>query len=80
MTATEFRQQLYKVLGKLADSGGSVRITHRGRNFYMVPEAKPTLMERLVPHDTLRADPDEIVNGEASAWEWDEERNLDSLS
>ncbi|MEX2443259.1 MAG: hypothetical protein WD492_06630 [Alkalispirochaeta sp.] len=79
MTATEFRQELYKVLAELAVSGGSAKITHRGRAFYVIPEADPPLMERLIPHDTLRVEPEEIITDGASEWEWNEDRNLDSL-
>jgi antitoxin (DNA-binding transcriptional repressor) of toxin-antitoxin stability system len=80
VTATEFRQQLYQVLGRIAESGTGVTITHRGRTFSIVPEAKPVLMERLVPHDTLMVSPDELVAAESPPWEWHEERNLDGIS
>lgn len=80
MTATEFRQRLYTVLGELAESGGRAVITHRNRTFFIVPQESPALTERLVRHDTLRVDPDELVAAEPPVWEWDEERNLGSLS
>lgn len=80
MTATEFRQRLYQVLNEVADSGTRAVVTHRNRTFYVEPEAKPLLTDRLVRHDTLGVSPDELVAAESPAWEWNEERNLDGLS
>ena len=80
MTATEFRQHLYQVLNEVANSGTRAVVTHRNRTFFVVPEAKPLLTDRLVRHDTLRVTPEELVAAEAPAWEWNEEGNLDGLS
>ncbi len=80
MTATEFRQRLYQVLGELADSGGNAIITHRNRTFLVVPKEQPVLTERLIPHNTLLVDSEELVDAEMPGWEWDEERNLGTLS
>lgn len=80
MTATEFRQHLYQVLNEVADAGTRAVVTHRNRTFYVVPEAKPLLTDRLVRHDTLRVSPDQLVEGGPPLWEWNEEGNLDGLS
>ena len=80
MTATQFRQQMYQVLAELARSGGQATVTHRDRTFFVVPESHPSLMDRLVPHDTLRVNADELIAAESPAWEWNEEHNLDGLS
>ena len=80
MPTTEFRHQLHKILGTLADSGGKAVITHRNRTFFLVPEDEPALTERLVPHDTLLVDPDELFHAEPPVWEWGEDRNLGPLA
>ena len=79
MTATEFRQQLYVVLAELAESGGSVRITHKNRTFRIEPEDGASFIERLVRHDTLNVPADDLVAAEPAGRQWDEDRNLDGL-
>lgn len=44
--------------------------------YFLVPQEQRTLRERLVPHDTLLVDPDELVNADNPAWEWNEEQNF----
>ena len=80
MTATEFRQQLYAVLNRMADQGGSVTITHKNRAFRLTPENNRGLLDRLVPHDTLNVPPDDLSAAEYSLWEWREPENLDGIS
>ena len=80
MTATQFRRQIYQVLSDLARSGGQATVTHRDRTFFIVPKARPALMDRLVSHDTLRVHADNLIAAESPAWEWSEDRNIDGLS
>ena len=80
MKATEFRQHLYTVLGRLADEGGTVTITHKNRTFRVIPDENRGFLERLVPHDTLNVPPDDLVAAESSGWEWREPENFDGIS
>ena len=80
MTATEFRQHLYTLLGRLADKGGTVTITYKNQTFRLIPEENRGILDRLVPHDTLNVSPDDLVTAESSGWEWREPENLDGIS
>jgi len=80
MTATQLRQQLYVVLGRIAESGDTVEVTHKNHTFRIVPEDRRTFTDRLVPHDTLLVPANELVTGEPGDWQWSEDRNLDRLS
>jgi antitoxin (DNA-binding transcriptional repressor) of toxin-antitoxin stability system len=80
MTATELRQQLYVILGRLADTGETVRITHKNHVFSLVPEEPRSFRDRLVRHPTLLVQPDELVASDANGRQWNEERNFDRLS
>ncbi|MFW5718004.1 MAG: hypothetical protein ACOCY8_07520 [Spirochaetota bacterium] len=80
MTATELRRQLYVVLGRIAESGDTVRVTHKNHSFRIVPDDRRPFTERLVRHDTLLVPADELVASEPGDWQWDEDHNLDRLS
>lgn len=80
MTATEFRQHLYTVLGRLAEQGGTVTITHKNRTFNLTPDENRGVLDRLVRHDTLNVPPDDLLAAESSGWEWREPENLDGIS
>jgi antitoxin (DNA-binding transcriptional repressor) of toxin-antitoxin stability system len=80
MTATQLRQQLYVVLGRIAESGDTVEVTHKNHTFRIVPEDTRTFTDRLVRHDTLLVPADELVASEPGDWQWSEDRNLDRLS
>lgn len=79
MTATELRQRLYAVLGRIAESGETVRVTHKDHSFRIVPEQTKPFADRLVRHDTLRVPADRIVSGEPGDWQWNEVQNIDGV-
>lgn len=79
MTATQLRQQLYVVLGRIAETGDTVRVTHKNRSFRIVPEDGRTFTERLVRHNTLLVPADDLVASDRGNWQWSEDRNLDRL-
>ena len=80
MTATQLRQQLYVVLGRIAESGDTVRVTHKNRTFRIVPDDRRSFTERLVRHNTLLVPADELVSSRLGDWQWSEDRHLDPLS
>lgn len=80
MTATQLRQQIYVVLGRIAESGDTVRVTHKNHRFRIVPDDARSFVDRLVRHDTLLVPADDLVGGEPDDWQWSEDRNLDRLS
>ena len=69
MTATDLRRNVYQVLAHISETGERAVITHRGRTFLLIPEAQTPLMERPIPHATLRVPPEQLVAAEAAEWD-----------
>jgi len=63
VTATKLRQNLYRILDRVAETGETVEIV-RGDKVLKIAVASPRKkMKRLVSRkDYLKADPDEIVH------------------
>jgi hypothetical protein len=78
VTATELRQNLYKILDRVAESGEDVIVRRKGRILRIKGEKSVSRFDSLVPHDIIVGDPDELVSLKTS--EWDEEKNLHGLS
>ncbi len=76
MTATEFRRRLYTVRAELAETGGTATVAHKGRRFRIVAENAPRFTDRLVRHDTLKVDADDLVAAESGGWDWTKGKNL----
>lgn len=79
VTATELRQNLYKILDRVAEGGEEVTIRRKGKKIRLIAAVPKKRSDRLVPHDTIIGDPDDpdFFN---TPWEWNEERNLEGLS
>jgi antitoxin (DNA-binding transcriptional repressor) of toxin-antitoxin stability system len=70
MTATELRQDLYRLLDRVLETGEPLEIERRGRRLRIVPEQPPRKLDRLVAHpDYVTGDPEDLVHVDWSA-EW----------
>lgn len=74
MTATALRKDLYQALDQVAESGTPVEIERKGKKLLIMVADKVDKFARLVPHDSIVGDPDELVN--LKVYEWTEEKNL----
>ena len=75
ITATKLRQNLYRILDEIIDSGIPVRINRKGEILKIIPEKKKSKFERLTEHITIVGDPESII-GISFDDEWKEKDNL----
>ncbi len=70
VTASQLRQDVYRLLDEVLDTGVPIEIERRGRHLRIVPEEAPSKLARLVPHDDyIVGDPEELVHMDWSG-EW----------
>lgn len=69
MTASRLRQDIYRVLDRILETGEVVEIERRGRRLIIRPEETPSRLERLKPRDYLHVAPEDLVHVDwADAW------------
>jgi hypothetical protein len=70
LTASELRQNVYRLLDEVLRTGIPLEIERGGRRLRIVPTEAPSKLSRLEPHpDTIVGDPEEIVDYDWSG-EW----------
>ena len=70
ITASELRQDIYRVLDEVLETGVPVEIERRGRRVRLVPDDVPSKLARLTPHPgTIVGDPEDLVHIDWSG-EW----------
>ena len=63
ITASDLRQDIYRILDSVLDSGQPVEVERRGRRLKIAAVAPVSKLSRLVPQTKfLRGDPDAIVS------------------
>lgn len=75
VAATKLRQNLYRILDEILDSGIPVKINRKGEILMIIPEKKKSKLERLTEHKTIVGDPDSIIKTNFDN-EWKEKDNL----
>ncbi len=67
-SATELRQNIYRILDEVLESGTPVEVKRHGKLLRIAP-VEDNLWSRLERRDTIRCDPDELVHLDWSeAW------------
>jgi len=69
VTASKLRQDIYNLLDHVLETGEPLEIERKGGLLKIVPEKKPSKLDRLVPHDGIIGDPEELVHMDWSK-EW----------
>lgn len=72
ITASKLRENIYRVLDQVVETGVPVEIERRGRRLKIVPADEPARgkLDRLDPHpDAIVGDPEDLVHLDWSA-EW----------
>jgi len=69
MTASTLRKNIYRLLDQVLETGQPLEIERKGRLLRVVPVGQPSKIARLVKHDCLRGDPEDIVHVDWSG-EW----------
>lgn len=68
ITASELRQDIYRLLDEVLETGVPLEVERRGRRVRVVPEETPSKLARLTPHPgTIVGDPEDIVHMDWSA-------------
>jgi antitoxin (DNA-binding transcriptional repressor) of toxin-antitoxin stability system len=63
VTASQLRQNVYRLLDEVLDSGVPLEIERRGKLLRVVPVPLPNKLERLVPHhQAIVGDPEDFVH------------------
>lgn len=50
ITASELRQNVYRLLDEVLETGVPLEIERKGRRLRLVPVERPSRLDRLVPH------------------------------
>lgn len=70
VTASQLRQNIYRLLDQALDSGIPIEIERNGRRLRIVPEAIPSKLDRVAGHpDYVVGDPEDLVHVDWSG-EW----------
>jgi len=69
LKASKLRENIYRILDQVLETGVSVEIERRGKLLKIVCEEPPSKLERLQPRDYLRTPPEELVHLDWSG-EW----------
>ena len=62
LTASSLRQNIYRILDEILESGQSVEIERRGQRLRIEPVKPKAKLERLTARPYLNVDPDEVVH------------------
>ncbi|MFP4012436.1 MAG: hypothetical protein ACLFUM_12100 [Spirochaetaceae bacterium] len=73
VTATELRQNLYRILDTVLETGEPVEVARKDGTVRIVPDKKTTIWDRLEVHDVIAGDIEESWDGI-----WDGEPELDA--
>ena len=60
--ASKLRENIYRILDQVLETGVPVEIERRGKVLKIVCEEPPSKLARLVPRDYLRGSPEDLVH------------------
>ena len=69
LTASTLRQDIYRILDQILETGNPVEIKRRGRILRIVPEEPVSKFDNLVKRSVTTGDPEDIVHIDWSG-EW----------
>ena len=73
VTATELRQNLYRIIDTVLETGEPVEVARKGGTVRIVPDKKASIWDRLEAHHVIAGDVEESWAGT-----WDGEPELDA--
>jgi antitoxin (DNA-binding transcriptional repressor) of toxin-antitoxin stability system len=71
VTASHLRQNIYAILDEALETGVPVEIERKGRLLRIVPERKPSKLDRLKKRNRVVGDPEDFIHIDWSK-EWSE--------
>jgi prevent-host-death family protein len=69
LTASKLRENIYRILDQVLETGKPVEIRRKGKTVRIVPAEPAPKLGRLAPRDYLRGDPEAIFHLDWSS-EW----------
>ena len=69
MTASELRQDIYRLLDKVLETGVPLEIERKGKKLRIVPDSPGKRLDNLKKRDCIVGDPEDFVHMDWSA-EW----------
>ncbi len=69
MTASKLREDIYRVLDRVLETGIPIEINRKGKILKIVSESKNQKLKNIKKHDVLVGDPEDIVHMDWSG-EW----------
>jgi hypothetical protein len=69
LTASKLRQDVYKILDKIIETGIPVDVIRRGRTLRISPAERTSKLENLVRRSYLKCEPEELIHMDWSG-EW----------
>lgn len=69
LTASKLRENIYRILDQVLETGVPVEVRRKGRTVRIVPGDPVSKLERLKPREYLLDDPESIVHLDWSS-EW----------
>jgi hypothetical protein len=62
VTASKLRENIYNILDQALETGVPVEVERKGRILKIVPQPKPSKLDKLKKRDYLVGDPESIVH------------------
>lgn len=63
VTASQLRQDIYRLLDQVLDTGEPLEIVRKGRRLRLIPDEPVNRLDRIVGNpDAIVGDPDELVS------------------
>jgi len=69
VTASQLRNDIYRMLDKVLETGSPLIVERKGRRLKIVCDETPSKLSRLVKHDCIAGDPEDLVHMDWST-EW----------
>jgi hypothetical protein len=70
---TQLRQNIYRILDRILETGIPVEIERKGKKLKIIPEEPVSKWDRLEKHNVINGDPEELVH-----IDWSDEWNKDA--
>ena len=61
-TASKLREDIYKILDKVLESGNSIEILRKGKTLRIIPDQKSSLFKRVKKRDWVVGGSEELMN------------------
>lgn len=69
LNASKLRNDVYRLLDSVLETGKPLEIERKGKKLFIVPEKKKSRLGNLVKHECIKGDPEDLVHMDWSK-EW----------